>query len=489
MKENTAAVKAQVPVDVATFLLNEKRSDVQALEFRHKVQVLLIPSIHLETPQQVMVRIRHDELGQEDQQTPSYRMVDMPADTVSSDVSATVDARSARPEAAIKGITAAQPAPLVADRSSSESEQAATPGSRFLSRILSWFRRKPEAAAAPVADVPPLRRAAPQRDTRRSGPRPARRDEARDSGETRSEREPSATSKPAAAPAPARSEAPRPRPSRDPRPPREAGEARRQRPAGTSERRAPPLEAAAEPALAVTVIRPAPGEARPEGEEATSNGRRRGRRSGRRERTERPDAQAELPLVQVAAPTTTAGNDEIGNQHRTTAADIVATAATAMDAAMPPAADESPTCIAAQQPLTGGDAAPVAGGNEPEAIEIERTPTLLDDAAPAGEAGAPSVPLPGESPAEPSSAAGDDLLTTGAVIADKAQLTLETDSAAAASLAIRQAFASSGLVMVETNPERTQVLRHEPPEEVPPRRRRTSVSVADAPVILVETRK
>ena len=37
MKENTAPVHAQVPVDVATFLLNEKRVDLQLIEARHRV--------------------------------------------------------------------------------------------------------------------------------------------------------------------------------------------------------------------------------------------------------------------------------------------------------------------------------------------------------------------------------------------------------------------------------------------------------------------
>ena len=50
MKENTAAVHAQVPVDVATFLLNEKRSEFHAIESRLKVNVVLVPNIHLETP-------------------------------------------------------------------------------------------------------------------------------------------------------------------------------------------------------------------------------------------------------------------------------------------------------------------------------------------------------------------------------------------------------------------------------------------------------
>ncbi len=50
MKENTAQVVAQVPVDVATFLLNEKRTEVLSIETRFKVNVLLVPNRHLETP-------------------------------------------------------------------------------------------------------------------------------------------------------------------------------------------------------------------------------------------------------------------------------------------------------------------------------------------------------------------------------------------------------------------------------------------------------
>ena len=62
MKENTAAVNAQVPVDVATFLLNEKRVDLQLIEARHRVSVTLIPNMHLETPNYSVTRLRHDDL-------------------------------------------------------------------------------------------------------------------------------------------------------------------------------------------------------------------------------------------------------------------------------------------------------------------------------------------------------------------------------------------------------------------------------------------
>ena len=59
MKDNTAQIVAQVPVDVATFLLNEKRADVQTIETRFKVNVLLVPNRHLETPNYSVTRLRH----------------------------------------------------------------------------------------------------------------------------------------------------------------------------------------------------------------------------------------------------------------------------------------------------------------------------------------------------------------------------------------------------------------------------------------------
>ena len=61
MKEGTGAVHAQIPVDVATFLLNEKRSDIQMLEARHRLPIVLIPNTSLETPHYHIERIRQDD--------------------------------------------------------------------------------------------------------------------------------------------------------------------------------------------------------------------------------------------------------------------------------------------------------------------------------------------------------------------------------------------------------------------------------------------
>lgn len=62
LKENTAQINAQVPIEVATYLLNEKRGSITDIEVRHKVRVLVIPNPNLETPHFDVQRLRNDEL-------------------------------------------------------------------------------------------------------------------------------------------------------------------------------------------------------------------------------------------------------------------------------------------------------------------------------------------------------------------------------------------------------------------------------------------
>jgi ribonuclease E len=61
-KEGTSKVIAQLPVEVATYLLNEKRDWVQNLEDQNKTQVVLVANPHLETPHYDVRRVRHDQL-------------------------------------------------------------------------------------------------------------------------------------------------------------------------------------------------------------------------------------------------------------------------------------------------------------------------------------------------------------------------------------------------------------------------------------------
>jgi ribonuclease E len=61
IKENTQHVQAQVPVPVATYLLNEKRRSVMHIEKQHGSRVLIIPNPHMATPQYEVLRVKKDE--------------------------------------------------------------------------------------------------------------------------------------------------------------------------------------------------------------------------------------------------------------------------------------------------------------------------------------------------------------------------------------------------------------------------------------------
>lgn len=59
-KERTEQIHAQLPVSVATFLLNEKRQNVADIEKRRNVKILIIPNPNMETPHFEVQRIRDD---------------------------------------------------------------------------------------------------------------------------------------------------------------------------------------------------------------------------------------------------------------------------------------------------------------------------------------------------------------------------------------------------------------------------------------------
>ncbi len=148
MKDNTAIIRAQVPVDVATFLLNEKRADVYSIESRLKVHVVLIPNTHLETPNYNVVRIRHDEANQMDLTEPSYQLAEAPEPEQDLKLNTQTNTKGSRTEAAVKGVTPTQPAPIETKPLSKNSEDKK--GS-FFATIMSWFKKdKVEEPKEPV---------------------------------------------------------------------------------------------------------------------------------------------------------------------------------------------------------------------------------------------------------------------------------------------------------------------------------------------------
>ena len=157
MKENTASVHAQVPVDVATFLLNEKRNDIHGVEARLKVGILLIPNIHLETPNYTVARVRHDEANEMGELPLSYKMVEMPEQEEAPAVMGT-EAKPLRPQAAVQGITPEGPAPMpaqvqAAPQASLRPLEADRPS--IIRKIFGWFKRGDEAEESSPATVSP----------------------------------------------------------------------------------------------------------------------------------------------------------------------------------------------------------------------------------------------------------------------------------------------------------------------------------------------
>ncbi|STE46206.1 ribonuclease E [Escherichia coli] len=59
LKENTQEVHAIVPVPIASYLLNEKRSAVNAIETRQDgVRCVIVPNDQMETPHYHVLRVR-----------------------------------------------------------------------------------------------------------------------------------------------------------------------------------------------------------------------------------------------------------------------------------------------------------------------------------------------------------------------------------------------------------------------------------------------
>jgi ribonuclease E len=74
IKKQTGKVIAYLPVDSATYLLNEKRASVNEIETRNGISVMIIPSKHLETPAYEIQRVRSNTEEAEDK-TSSYQIV------------------------------------------------------------------------------------------------------------------------------------------------------------------------------------------------------------------------------------------------------------------------------------------------------------------------------------------------------------------------------------------------------------------------------
>ncbi|PPK38397.1 ribonuclease E [Pseudomonas laurylsulfatiphila] len=300
LKDRTAEVRAQVPIPVAAFLLNEKRNSITKIELRTRARIVILPNDHLETPHFEVQRLRDDSPEAATNQS-SYEIAAAAAEV--EEVQPAAATRTlVRQEAAVKTAPARANAPVPTEVAAPAPAPAAVPEPSLfkglVKSLVSLFATKEEPVAPVVVEKPAAERPA-RNEERRNGRqqsrnRNGRRDEERKPREERApreERQPREVREPRETreetPAVAREErAPRaPREERAPRAPREDRKPRGEREERVRELREP-LDAA--PAAPTAPAAAATAEERPA-------------RPPREERAPRPPREERQPRAEQAA--------------------------------------------------------------------------------------------------------------------------------------------------------------------------------------------
>jgi len=76
LKEKTAEIQVQLPPEMATFIMNEKRSFIRDIEKRHDVHVVIVANPYLQSPQYSISRLKEDNVGKS--KKPSYSLIQQP---------------------------------------------------------------------------------------------------------------------------------------------------------------------------------------------------------------------------------------------------------------------------------------------------------------------------------------------------------------------------------------------------------------------------
>ncbi|WP_353075931.1 Rne/Rng family ribonuclease [Stenotrophomonas sepilia] len=187
MKENTGQVLVQAPVEIANYLLNEKRSALREIEQRHEAPIVIVADEQLHTPHYAVTRLRENELGEESSK-PSYQrgtprklpvhaltkgQLNIPPPAVTQ-----VKHTSPAPVREEAAPAAAAPAPVVA------APVAPAPSGGVIGWLKRVFGGEPAPAPAPAAPAPRQQQDGGRKDRNkdRNKDRKDRRDENRGNG-------------------------------------------------------------------------------------------------------------------------------------------------------------------------------------------------------------------------------------------------------------------------------------------------------------------
>lgn len=110
-----SALHVQLPVDVATYLLNERRDDVAKIEARMKVKIILIPNVHLDSPHYKIKKLTYDNFDSNFNQS-SYNLVEIPEDNLAYKATTKKSDTAINKLPVVQNIAPAEPAPSVGRR-------------------------------------------------------------------------------------------------------------------------------------------------------------------------------------------------------------------------------------------------------------------------------------------------------------------------------------------------------------------------------------
>ena len=183
IKDNTLHVQAQVPVPVATYLLNEKRRSVMHVEKHHNVRVLIIPNPHMDTPQYEVLRVKNDETVEE----ASYELPVKQAELEEAKMPKFDKASAKRDEPLIQGMTAPSRAPR-SESSAVAVDKTPLANKEKPSGFFAWLKSLfvAEEVIEEVKEVAPSQK--PRRPQERRGNQQAKRRNNRGGNRNRNER-------------------------------------------------------------------------------------------------------------------------------------------------------------------------------------------------------------------------------------------------------------------------------------------------------------
>jgi len=113
MKESTVKVVAKLPVEIATYLLNEKRESIREIEKRQDISIILVPDPLVQSPNYEIHRVRDADTAHEAKRQASYQMVTESADIAELAQDTT---RRMADEPAVKSLSPSLPAPTASPR-------------------------------------------------------------------------------------------------------------------------------------------------------------------------------------------------------------------------------------------------------------------------------------------------------------------------------------------------------------------------------------